>query len=242
MFDFFMIFIAGLLIGDFYAKKSYKKNFGDASLNAISHPPEVAKNRSKNEYELISLDDAIVSELMRIRLDLICIKSKQFIMENKDVRNKLVPFSEEFESIFSFFGNYPYAAICAVYPIPETKEYGGIVILLDYIDDDLLLPSEVKAKTLRKIKSEKENKIEKGMRFPVYITDELFNNGYETVLAEVMSVARDGISYDITLKITLSFDYHYKEEELIRTITMYDNSYCDFVLDEDVGKELEEVL
>lgn len=198
----------------------------------FNHPDntETTTNRSRIEYEMSSFSDAIANELIRIRSDLLDIKVKQ-----KDKGWECFP--DEFLKIFWMYKSYNNSAVCQTYQTPDDKT-GGIVILLDYCDlIGFENSSDGAEETLRKLNSQKENKILSGMELPVYIYDPEFPDLFNPSMPKILSITKNGYCATIVLEIDTMDDY-WSTEKFTREIDIYRNVRF-FISDEEYIQSLE---
>ncbi len=244
-------FIFIVIIASFATIISYFKEV----LAEIRGGALMARATSKRkEYELISFNNAIADEIMKIRLDLVAIKTK---LNKKAGYWKNFP--EDFVNIYLICLDYPYSAISAFYEAPNGKE-GGIVILLDDIPldrygnfDASAYTDSFDAETLRKVKTFKTNKIKAGMNLFVHLYENDDNenfgkyNGKYNRDAKVITIEEAG-SFDfdkviVTLEIALisksdcmgwcpNLDEKIEASKITRKIEM-SRTYChEFVIEE----------
>jgi hypothetical protein len=131
------------------------------------------KNKSNISYELATVNDAIVKELMRLRLDVVELKINQemqaFKKLDKDMKPSWLAYPIEFATLYRMYQGYPDSAVCNFYNTPS-GDYAGIIILLDYTNDPDH-PSEYNVEKLRKINAHKRNKIAEGDTVRVHLFD-----------------------------------------------------------------------
>lgn len=201
---------------------------------------------SESKYDLVSFNDAVANELMRIRSDLVNIKIKQSNLGWNNI-------SKDFLQMFWTFNVYPSSFLCTYLETPEdyanSDSYQGKIILILENDINLDYFWEVKfdAEALRKLNSIKRSKIESGMAISVFVCEDKNDTASTSERsAEVLSIQKDGWLDDICVTLEINLDtvwdhLQWRPEEyvgrhkIIRKIKVstyrYDNNYCDFVLD-----------
>lgn len=203
--------------------------------------------------ELISFNDAVANELMKIRSDLIAIKIKQ------NNNNGWDNISSDFMQLYLTYNAYPSCFLCTYLETPEdyseADKYQGMIIIVLAGDINLDDFWEVKfdADILRQLNSYRRSKITTGKKLSVFICEDKRDRSCTSERsAKVLSIeeTRHGESVLVTLEIDLDTvwdDLYWRPEEskgkykIIRKIEI--STYppvrhnCEFVADKESPKE-----
>lgn len=172
-----------------------------------------------DKFELISFNDAIAGELIKIRSDLVEIRTDQLRQDKDYVHLKNIP--RNFWNLYNMCVQYPYSVIGTHYKTSSDKE-GWILILLDEIPLDEYGNfnfEEFNAESLMRMKSFKKTKINKDMNLTVHIYDPEYdkNFGYYHRQAKIISIKEGTDCYDVAISLEIAMvsesDHDYPVEE-----------------------------
>lgn len=229
---------------------------------------ETGRGEKHKKYNLVSFNDALAQEVIKIKSDLIKIRLNQDnygedvappSLKSRANYENYCDWSEARENV-DFFGmwimctKYPSSFLCNMYKTP-TGSWGRIIIALDgiYPDEIFNLGGELgdfDAKQLRQLHSYKIHKIKKDMKFSVSVCEPgeiAYPNKIRS--AVILSINEDS-KYDYLLTIEISL-YSYDErawhissrdEKIIRSFGVISHKFCDFILDKEHVDKEEDVL
>lgn len=201
-------------------------------LKIVSGIPKKYETCRGRKYNLISFDDAIADEIMRVRKNQINFKLMQDKFNQINMPLGMDNAPDIFLRLYWLYLDYPYNAICKQYETPM-GDWGLMIMVFDkiYFDDT---ETKFDARELRKINSSKHHKFTKGIDLSVYIYEpELYKpqiRFFDTTdferTAKILSIEGDTWedSLNVTLEIKeLNLDGEQFGEAIIRKIDV--NSY-----------------
>ena len=160
----------------------------------------------QDNYQLATFNDAIVKELMNLRLDVTSMKisqDKQIIKEFGLEDN--LAFPDDFELLYRIYERYPYSAIRTSYKT-KNSGYGGIIILLNHSISELDDPSSYDIEILRILHAYKGRMLTENDTVTVHIFDPDIDEKFcmRDRSAKIISINHDDIySSLVTLEITI---------------------------------------
>jgi hypothetical protein len=172
----------------------------------------------RKKRRLVSFDDAVADELMRIRSDLVHIQIKQ------DKRGwNMIP--DDFLQLFWMYCRYPSNFLCVEHKTPNDTWGKIIIVLNDDINIDNFWEVRFDAEQLREINSSGTSEITKGMNLSIFICESNDDNFCAHQRdAKVLSIEEDTSRESIFITLEINLD------------TIWDDQY--WRREEDVGKDI----